>query len=142
MLEKVKEKLKTDNQVEEAIANHLISFCEKEISFADKILNEKKSLAECMEYIKFEARKQAIGNAAVIDRDTVFGWAVHYFDEEDLEFDKVYAQVGTIGKSKSNSKVASKNKAHELKFKKDLKPKNINLKQKNNLGEQLSFELF
>lgn len=30
-------------------------------------------------------KKQAKSNCACIDDDTVFGWAVHYYDEDDIK---------------------------------------------------------
>lgn len=49
-----------------------------------KTLISKKSLAGCMNYIYEEARKQAKNNVAVIEDQVVFGWAVHYFEEDSI----------------------------------------------------------
>lgn len=127
-MERVKEKLKTENSVQKEIANYLISHCKKEPALMDKIMNEKKSLNECFEYIKSEAKKHAVGNAAVIDRDTVFGWAVHYFDEDNLKFERTSADVNSIPIKKTQSRK---------------KGNRFNVKKENkSLGEQLSlFEI-
>lgn len=58
----------------------------------DKLENDKKSLDEMFKYIIGEASKQKTGNCAVIDNDTVFGWAVHYYDEDNIEINHVYNQ--------------------------------------------------
>ena len=42
---------------------------------------EEDAVAGCCDYIKTEARKQAQNNCAVIEDREVFGWAVHFFDE-------------------------------------------------------------
>ena len=44
-------------------------------------LNEEKSLKQMVEYIKSEAKKQAVNGMAMIEDEEVYGWAIHYFDE-------------------------------------------------------------
>ena len=84
-MEKVLEKLKTENGSLKLVADELIKQCEKEPAFIDKILNEKKTLNDCWEYVKSRAKKEAQDGCAVIDNETVYGWAIHYFEEEELE---------------------------------------------------------
>lgn len=128
-MERVKEKLKTENSVQKEIANYLISHCKKEPAFMDKIMNEKKSLNECFEYIKSEARKQAIGNAAVIDRDTVFGWAVHYFDEENLEFKATSSKVAVVKEGSNIEEETNESKPRIVEATKQKKAKQIPVEQ-------------
>lgn len=47
----------------------------------EKYLNEEKSLKQMIEYIKSEAKKQAVNGMAMIEDEEVYGWAIHYFDE-------------------------------------------------------------
>ena len=42
---------------------------------------EEKSLKQMVEYIKSEAKKQAVNGMAMIEDEEVYGWAIHYFDE-------------------------------------------------------------
>lgn len=60
-----------------------------------KLLN-KKSLDGFMKYACDEARKQCEKNArsACIDDDVVFGWAIHYFEEDSIE-GTLYNEDGT-----------------------------------------------
>lgn len=53
----------------------------------DKPLRNKKTLSDFMKYACEEARKLAEkgANSACIDSDTVFGWAIHYFEEDSIE---------------------------------------------------------
>ena len=45
-------------------------------------------------YIYSQARKLAKGSNSVgIDDATVYGWAVHYYDEDDIKVDKVQERV-------------------------------------------------
>lgn len=52
-----------------------------------KSLLNKKTLSDFMKYACDEARKLAEkgANSACIDDATVYGWAVHYFEEESIE---------------------------------------------------------
>lgn len=52
-----------------------------------KQLLNKKTLAGFLQYACEEARKQADKGArsACIDDETVYGWAVHYFEEDSIE---------------------------------------------------------
>ena len=65
----------------------LLDYLEKNASepLAEKINAGVKTLAGCWTYIRGEARKQAMNNVAVIEDVEVFGWAVHYFEEDDIK---------------------------------------------------------
>lgn len=53
----------------------------------EKYLNEEKSLKQMVEFIRNNAKKQAMDGVALIEDETVYGWAIHYWDEsnEDLK---------------------------------------------------------
>ena len=53
----------------------------------DKTLTSKKTLAGFMKFACDEAKKQAEKGAqyACIDDQTVYGWAIHYFEEDSIE---------------------------------------------------------
>ena len=61
-----------------------------------KMLLNKKTLAGFMKLACDEAKKQAEKGAssACIDDDTVYGWAVHYFEEDSIE-GTLYNEDGT-----------------------------------------------
>lgn len=61
-----------------------------------KTLLNKKTLAGFMKYACDEAKKQAMKGAqsACIDDDVVYGWAVHYFEEDGTE-GTLYNEDGT-----------------------------------------------
>lgn len=62
--------------------------------FAETYKKANKSIKECCEYIYSQARKLAAGgNAVGIDDATVYGWAVHYYDEDDIKVDKIQERV-------------------------------------------------
>ena len=93
----IKLNLTPQNKQEELILNYLQNNASE--SLADKINNgtpfekdghpllNKKTLAGFMKYACDEARKLAEkgANSACIDDATVYGWAIHYFEEESIE---------------------------------------------------------
>ena len=68
-----------------------------------KTLINKKTLAGFMKFACDEARKQAAkgANSACIDDQTVYGWAVHYFEEDSIE-GMLYNEDGTEYKIQPN----------------------------------------
>ena len=50
---------------------------------------ENKSLKECISYIIQQAEKLAENRCAFMTDEQVYGLAVHYYDEDDIEVDKV-----------------------------------------------------
>lgn len=61
-----------------------------------KTLINKKTLDGFMKYATDKARKQAEkgASAACVRSDVVFGWAIHYFEEESIE-GKFYNEYGS-----------------------------------------------
>lgn len=87
-----------------------------------KVLINKKDLKGFMQYACNEARKQADKGAssACIDGATVFGWAIHYFEEDTIE-GTLYNEDGTEYKPKP--------KVVQPKSKPEVKPKKPQLNQ-------------
>lgn len=93
----IKLNLTPQNKQEELILTYLQNNASE--SLADKINNgtpfekdghpllNKKTLSSFMKYACEEARKLAEkgANSACIDDATVYGWAIHYFEEESIE---------------------------------------------------------
>ena len=78
-----------NNAVKEIIKAYLDKRAQEDELFAKAYAKEGKSLDECCKYIMSEARKYAEGNAVCVPDAEVFGWAVHYYDEDDIEEDEV-----------------------------------------------------
>lgn len=72
----------------------------------EHIVIKKKTLNGFMEYARGEAKKQSTGPYAMIDDEVVFGWAVHYFEEESIH-EKLYNPDGTIYVKKEKKKAAT-----------------------------------
>lgn len=52
---------------------------------AEKINTGTKTLQGCWNYIVGEAQKKAVERCACIEGREVFGWAVHYFEEDSIK---------------------------------------------------------
>lgn len=70
------------NTFEKIIKEYIEKACEQDEVLAGKYEKSNKDIEGCCKYIKSQARKKAEGGCAVIEDAQVFGWAVHYFDEE------------------------------------------------------------
>ena len=90
--ERIKEYL--ENNASEILANKINNGVK--IQKDGKTLLNKKDLNEFMKFASDEARKQAGSGAsfACIDDDIVFGWATHYFEEDEIVGD-LYNEDGT-----------------------------------------------
>lgn len=84
-------------QFENTIKNYLDSRAKEDSLFAETYKKANKSIKECCKYIYSQARKLAKGSNSVgIDDATVYGWAVHYYDEDDIKVDKVQECVEVV----------------------------------------------
>lgn len=82
---------------ETIIQTYLENRAKTDSLFAETYKKANKSIKECCKYIYSRARKLAAGgNAVGIDDATVYGWAVHYYDEDDIKVDKVQERVEVV----------------------------------------------
>lgn len=83
-----------ENNVSEELANKINNGVP--ITKDNKNLISKKDLKGFMNYANEEARKLAEkgANYACIEHTTVFGWAIHYFEEDSIE-GKLFNEDGT-----------------------------------------------
>ncbi len=77
-------KLKAENNTEERVLKYLQE--NASAMLAEKINAGTKTLAGAMEYAKEQARNMANGAGSIcIDDETVFGWIIHFFEEDDIK---------------------------------------------------------
>lgn len=67
---------------EKIIKDYIEGVCKTDEVLAGKYDKSGKDIEGCCKYIKSEAKKKAQNGCAVIADAEVFGWAIHYFDEE------------------------------------------------------------
>lgn len=65
-------------------------------ALAEKINSGNKTLNGCWNYITEEARKRAVGNCACIEDKEVYGWAVHYFEEDKIKENEIKPVKNTV----------------------------------------------
>ena len=98
-----------ENNVSELVADKINNGVK--ITKDNKTLINKKDLVGFMKYATEEARKQVEkgANSACIHSDIVFGWAMHYFEEDAIE-GILYNEDGTEFKpaNKATAKAISK----------------------------------
>ena len=69
----------------ERIKDYLDERASKDELFAKSYAKSNKNIDECYDYIVGEARKQCKDSDSIcISDDVVYGWAVHYYDEDDI----------------------------------------------------------
>ena len=83
-----------------------------EIEKDGKTLVNKKTLDGFMRYATEEARKIAEKGSsyACVDDATVFGWAIHYFEEDSI-VEKLYNEDGTEYQAKKSAPKKTEKKA-------------------------------
>lgn len=75
--------LHAENQAHELILAYLEENASE--ALAEKINEGTRTLSSCFDFIKNEARKRAVNGCAAVEDSTVYGWAVHYFEETEIE---------------------------------------------------------
>lgn len=113
----------------ELIKAHLEQMAAQDFAFAERYKLETKSLDECLKYITSEARKQASNNCAAIEDAVVYGWAVHYYQEDNIKVEKVKAKVVTPKTPKAEKQ-------------KEVKPVKALVKDKKNESKCIEMDLF
>lgn len=96
----------------------IFDYLDKNASYvlAEKINNGTKTLSQCWSYIVSEAKKQAVNGCACIDDATVFGWAIHFFEEDSIaaKHYETKAVVKTTAKAEKKSEPKTEKKAKPI----------------------------
>lgn len=77
--------LKAHNKYEQIV----LAYIEQNASdvLVEKINKGTKDLRQCMSFCKSLAKQQAVGGCAVIEDKEVYGWAMHFFEEDSIKSD-------------------------------------------------------
>ena len=115
-----------NKQFKEVIKAYLDKRAQEDELFAKAYAKPQKCIEACCKYIISMARK--LGNAVAVPDEVVYGWAVHYYDEEGIKVDdapecedqpvvaqaaKITAATARMGKEKAEKKV-KKTKAEHI----------------------------
>lgn len=80
--------------MKQLLKKYLDNRAKEDSLFAETYKKANKNIKECCKYIYSQARKMAKGSNSVgIDDAIVFGWAVHYYDEDNIKADEVKERV-------------------------------------------------
>lgn len=102
-------KTKAQQLVKEYLENNVSPPLAEKINGSAKVIKDgktlinKKTLDGFMKYATEEARKLAEkgANSACVEDEVVFGWAIHYFEEDSIE-GTLYSEDGTEYKKQSS----------------------------------------
>ena len=93
----------------ERIKDYLDERASQDELFAKSYAKSNKNIDECYDYIVSEARKQCKDSDSIcISDDVVYGWAVHYYDEDNIK----------VGRSTESKESTESEKMHEADMKK------------------------
>ena len=78
---------------ERVIQQYLQGRAKEDGRLAERMQLKTKSIGECCKYIIGEVRKLERGGAVAMSDEEVYGLAVHYYDEDNVEVKSVNARV-------------------------------------------------
>lgn len=78
--------LKAGSKPEQLILDYLEANASDEL--VEKINSGTRTMADCFGYVRNKAKNRVIGQCAMIEDVEVFGWAVHYFEEQKDALDR------------------------------------------------------
>ena len=104
------------------IVRYLKNKCLAETEFAELVLDEKKSLKKCFDYVTGEVKKALNSQNGWLDDEEVYAYAETYYMTSEEEFERRAAEKAEAEK-KEREAVAKKRKEQEEKRKKASKDK-------------------
>ena len=75
--------MKANNATEKVILDYFENNASDDLK--KRVEAEKKTIEGALKYCSSQARKHQVGNCACVDDATVFGWVMHYFEDEDAK---------------------------------------------------------
>ena len=117
-----------NNSFQDTIKAYLDKRAQEDSLFAVTYAKENKNIKDCYSYITDRAKKMQSGGCAVISHEEVFGWAVHYYDEDDIKVEK-----------SSNTRSEVKTSATKTEVKKEDSKAKIKPKKKEDVGQYSLF---
>lgn len=105
-----------NNSFQDTIKAYLDKRAQEDSLFAVTYAKENKNIKDCCSYITSQAKKQQTGGCAAISDDVVFGWAVHYYDEDDIKVEKTSNTRSEV-KTSAPKKTEVKKEAPKAKIK-------------------------
>ena len=99
----------------ERIKEYLDERASQDELFAKSYAKTNKNIDKCYDYIVGEARKQCKNsNSICISDDVVYGWAVHYYDEDDINVGHKVASSTESKESTESTEMSAEDKKKVL----------------------------
>lgn len=78
--------MRTNLQTDDLYGKMILKYIEENASdvLVAKINSGSKTMDQCMSFIMSEAKKQAKNGMAMVEDSVVYGWAVHFFEEDSI----------------------------------------------------------
>lgn len=111
--------MKLNLKAENANEQRVLDYLEENASevLAEKINDGDKTLSGFFAYARGEAQKLAVNGCACVEDRTVFGWAIHYFEEKDIKEPTAAKAPAKVIKATEVAKTVEKQKSVEVKKK-------------------------
>lgn len=123
-MDKIKQEIAKyeDNSLEKGIGLYLLERAKEDLTLANNLTKENKSLKECSNYICGEIYKKAKNNRYFgWDNNELYQMAIHYYQEDDIEINKLPGNVkavSSVEKQQESTKSAKSKPKIQLKTKK------------------------
>jgi len=104
VMSRLETKLTAEKPAEIKIKDYIIQNASDELT--NKILNGSKNIRDCIAYIAGQVRSKAIGQCYVGTDEEIYGMAIHYFEEDEIEQEQVSGgyTVSTASNTKEEKK--------------------------------------
>lgn len=86
--------LKAESSAQKMVLDYLEANASEVL--AEKIRTGNKTLAQCWTYIVKQAQKQKDGNCACVPDMEVFGWAIHFFEEDSITEEEIKKPIARV----------------------------------------------
>lgn len=103
--------LKANNANEQRVLDYLEANASDVL--AEKINGGDKTLSGFFAYARGEAQKLAVNGCACVEDQTVFGWAIHYFEEDEIKEPTAAKEPAKVIKATEATKTPVKAKNEE-----------------------------
>ena len=99
-------------KAESSAQKMVLDYLEANVSevLAEKIKTGDKTLGQCWTYIVKQAEKQKQGKCACIPDMEVFGWAIHFFEEDSIKEEETKKPIARVEVKKEEPKKAAEPK--------------------------------
>lgn len=86
--------LKAETSIEQVLLDYINNNASEVLT--EKINSGTKTLKQCVAYVTKCAKKQAVGGCAMVSDQEVFGWAIHFFEEDSIKGENITPEPAKV----------------------------------------------